>query len=183
LHQVTQHQDDYRDAWIVQGYCEMTTERYDEALASFERAYALDPEKPETQYFLGRTLAAKGDAPSALTFFGYALKNGFEPQSDVRKAIAQEALKTGNPTLAMEQLDALARADGATVEDYEAFVRTAVQVSLPEEGYARAAEAAQRWPESGKAWKLVADTALATGRESEGRQALERARSLDPTIE
>ncbi|HRH93050.1 MAG TPA: tetratricopeptide repeat protein, partial [Candidatus Peribacteria bacterium] len=58
---VTAKQDRYRDAWIVKGYCEFTTERLQDALASLERAYSIDPEKPETQYFLARTHAALGD--------------------------------------------------------------------------------------------------------------------------
>ena len=53
LTQVTAKKDDYRDAWIVQGYCELVTERTEQSLASLEQAYNIDPQKPETQYFLG----------------------------------------------------------------------------------------------------------------------------------
>ncbi len=58
LIQVTTAKDDYRDAWIVQGYCELVTERPEQALASLEHAYSLDPQKPEIQYFLARAYSA-----------------------------------------------------------------------------------------------------------------------------
>jgi tetratricopeptide (TPR) repeat protein len=102
LVQVTSQQDDYRDAWIVQGYCEFVTERPEQALHSFERAYALDPEKPEVQYFLGRTYAKLGNSNTSITFLKYALTNGFEPANDIRRLIAEQALASGDEIIMLE---------------------------------------------------------------------------------
>ncbi|MFH0851492.1 MAG: tetratricopeptide repeat protein, partial [Candidatus Peregrinibacteria bacterium] len=101
LAQVTREKEDYRDAWIVQGYCELTTERPQQALNSLERAYNLNPEKPEIQYFLARAHAALNQHENAITFLEYALQNGFTPKSEIRRLIAAEALKKGDAAAAL----------------------------------------------------------------------------------
>ena len=182
LVQVTQEQDDYRDAWIVEGYCELSTERYEQSLHSFERAYALDPEKPEIQYFLGKSYAALGNHQTALTFLQYALKNGFVPESTIHQLIAQEALQTGNTILTLEQYDALTKLPDASIATFNQFITIALEMSQKEESYLKATEAIKRWPSDPKALELLGWAALETGRKDEARSALEKALSLDPTL-
>jgi tetratricopeptide (TPR) repeat protein len=182
LAQVTQQQDDYRDAWIVQGYCELTTERTEQALASFERAYAIDPEKPEIQYLLGRTLLARGEAVSALTFLQYALKNGFQPETEVRTTLARAAAAAGDAPLALQQYEALLLRDDADVTITESLVATALAANLIGDAERAAAAATTRWPENASAWELVGRTAMAAGKTEEARAAFARAKQLDPGI-
>lgn len=146
LSQVTRMQDDYRDAWIVEGYCELTTERNQEALASLERAYQLDPEKPETQYFLARAYSALADHGNAVTFLQYALQNGFEPEADARQLLAQEALNAGNVSLALDQYDALTKLPQSALATYRTFVSAALTAGKNQEALVKAEEAVQRWP-------------------------------------
>ena len=183
LVQVTQEQDDYRDAWIVEGYCELSTERYEQSLHSFERAYALDPEKPEIQYFLGKSYAALGNHQTALTFLQYALKNGFVPETTIRQLIAQEALQTGNPVLTLEQYDALTKLPDAAIATFNDFITIALEMSQKEEAYLKATQALKQWPSDPEAFALLGWAALETGRTDEARSALEQALSLDPNLE
>lgn len=178
---VTQAQDDYRDAWIVQGYCELVTQRAREALASFERAYNLDPEKPEIQYFLGRAYAALEDPSNALTFLRYALQNGFEPEADVRRAIAKQALKTGNAGLALEQIDALTKLPDATLETYRESVEIALTLERKQDAVLTATEATQKWPEESAAWELLGDALRAAGDTEQAKHSYETALQKDPT--
>lgn len=183
LVQVTQEQDDYRDAWIVEGYCELSTERFEQSLHSFERAYSLDPEKPEIQYFLGKSYAALGNHQTALTFLQYALKNGFMPEETIRQLIAQEALQTGNPVLTLEQYNALTILPDASLKTFTDFVTVALEMSQKEEAYLKATEALRKWPNDPKALELLGWAALETGRTDEARSALEQALSLDSTLQ
>lgn len=183
LARVTNEQDDYRDAWIVQGYCNLTTERTEAALASLERAYALDPEKPEVQYFLGRAYAALKDHRNAITFLQYALRNGFKPERDVRRAIAAEALASGDNALAFEQYGALATASGADLASIEKYVGIALQTDHKDEAYQAAKEAILRWPDSGKAMSLLGYAASAKDLKDEARTAFTKALELDPTLD
>lgn len=180
LSQVTQAQDDYRDAWIVQGYCELGTERFAQALASFEHAYAIDPEKPEIQYFLARTYAAQEDHGNALRFLQYALENGFEPETEVRRALAREALETGNAAVALEQYDALSTREQATMEDFADFVTAAMTAGRTEEALVKAGKATEKWPDNPDAYTLYAWAAEEADRDEEARNALEKALSIDP---
>ena len=182
LVQVLEQQDDYRDAWIVQGYCELTTERFEQSLASLERAYAIDPEKPEVQYFLARAHAALKDHENAITFFSYALQNGFKPEEEVRHWIAREAGEVDNTDLAIEQYTALAKADDAPLEATEELVALLGAVGRKEEAFGAALKAATRWPEEAKVQLLLGQTALAADRKTEAREAFEKALRLDPSM-
>ncbi len=176
-------QDDYRDAWIVQGYCQLTTERPDAAKASLERAYAIDPQKPETQYFLARTFAKLGDHRAAITYLLYAIENGFTPVAEARRLLAAEAFAADDPTLALEQLNELTKPEDAPVDAFADFIVAALSVGQKEEAYARAGEAVARHPDDARAHELLGWTASETNRNDEARTELARALELDPSLQ
>ncbi len=158
LSRVTRAQEDYRDAWIVRGFCELMTERTEEALASLEQAYRIDPQKAETQYFLARAYRARGDHANALTFLQYALRNGFQPEAEARLLLAEEAQAAGMGSLALEQSVLLTRLPGATVETFERAVQAALAAGEAVQARALAEEAAGRWPDDPRAQALSAAT-------------------------
>jgi tetratricopeptide (TPR) repeat protein len=183
LGQVIKEADDYRDAWTVQGYCELTTERYPEALASFQKAYAIDPEKPEIQYFLGRSSIALKQYRNAVTFYQYALVNGFEPKAEVRTRLAEAALLAGDKQAAYDQLKALVIEPDADVPLFEKVVSLAIDLQKNEDAYQYALTAATKWPDNAKVQELLGWGALQTGRKDEAKAALEKALKADPTLE
>jgi tetratricopeptide (TPR) repeat protein len=183
LAEVTNAQQDYRDAWTVQGFCELTTERFQESLASFERAYSLDPEKPEIQYFLARSYAALEDHPNAITFLRYALQNGFEPESEARRTLATSALALGDSALALEQYDELTHLEDADLESYRQYVTAAITLERKEEAFVKAQEASEKWEDDAEAQELLGIAAAESGREDEARAAFEKALSIDPKLE
>lgn len=182
LVRVTQAKDDYRDAWIVQGYCELTTERPEQALASLEQAYNLDPQKPEIQYFLARSYAAINDHKNAITFFEYALQNGFQPQSEVRRQTANSALQSGNADLALQQYEALTKSPDSTIEPYEGYVTASIALGRSEEAYFMAKEAVKKWPEDAISHDLLGWAAIETGKEDEARRELTKALDINPYL-
>lgn len=182
LQQVTMQQDDYRDAWIVRGYCELTAEYGDAALASFEKAYSIDPEKPEIQYFLARAYAVLGDHTNAITYLQYALKNGFQPEQEVRRVLAKEALQNGDGSLALEQYEALSQFSDAEFETYQNVVALSAAAERQEDAYRKAQQAVQKWPEDARAHNLLGWAALQTDRYDEARASLQRALEIDPNL-
>jgi len=182
LSQVTQSEDDYRDAWIVQGYCELTTNRPEQALASLERSYSLDPLKPEIQYFLARAYADLNDPQNAITFLEYSLTNGFEPEEEIRRLIAREALLKGDADLALAQYDALTKKEDATVEAYEGYVEASLTLERNEEAYIKASEAIVKFPNDATAHELLGRAAYATDRKDEAKSELEEALAIDPYL-
>lgn len=80
LRDVLTEKTDYRDAWILLGYAYYNLQQFSLAEDAFYKAYELDTEKPETQYFLGLTYYALDDLMESERFFEYAVVNGFEPR-------------------------------------------------------------------------------------------------------
>lgn len=175
--------DNYRDAWTVQGYCELTTERFPEALASFQKAYAIDPEKPEIQYFLGRASIALKQYRNAVTFYQYALVNGFEPKTEVRRRLAEAALLADDKPTAYEQLKALVVEPEADVPLFEKVVTLAVELQKKEDAYQYALTATAKWPDDAATQELLGWGAYETGRMDEAREALHKALQREPTRE
>jgi predicted Zn-dependent protease len=180
LNQVTREHDDYRDAWIVQGYCELTTERPQQALVSLEHAYNLNPEKPEIQYFLARANAALGEHDNAITYLQYALQNGFQPVAEVRRLIAKEALAKGDALVALSQYRELTKEEDATMESFDGAVTTALAIGEKDDAYTLTLEATKRFPNDARAFELLGQAALAKNQKEEARTAFSKALELDP---
>jgi len=183
LTHVTKQQDDYRDAWIVLGFCQLVSERTQESLTSLERAYALDPEKPEIQYFLGRAYIDLKDHRNALTFLQYALQNGFEPQSEVRRIIAEEATEIGDMKIAVDQYRVLAALPDAKPETGEKLVTLLIGMNQKQDAKTAAKEATLRWPTDAGVWNLLGWAHLELDEKAEAKVALEKALSLNPNLE
>jgi tetratricopeptide (TPR) repeat protein len=182
LAQVVSKQDDYRDAWVVMGYCELTSERFETARSSLERAYNLDPEKPEIQYFLARAHAALEDHQNAITFGQYALKNDFEPQAEVRRFLAREADIVGDKSLAFSQYEALSKLPDADLATYIRLVSISMETSRTDIALATATSAVQKWPDEAKAFELLGWVQQSIGQTNEARGNYERALQIDPHL-
>lgn len=178
---VTQVQSDYRDAFLVQGFCELSTERTAEAVHSLEQAYQLDPEKPETQYFLARAYSMSGDHEQAVTYLQYALRNGFSPAIEAKRLLATEALEIGNTNLALEQFESMTQEQDADVDVFGSYIAAAIAAEKKEEAYVKAQEAVKRWPDSATAHELLGWAAAETGRIDEAKKELREALQLDPS--
>jgi tetratricopeptide (TPR) repeat protein len=181
LSDVVTKQDRYRDAWIVKGYCEFNSERLKDALASLEKAYSLDPEKPEIQYFLARTYAALGDPQNAVTYLQYALLNGFTPENDARELLADYAKELGNTELALEQYKLLADVKDSELPAYERYIDLAVGThDHALDALASAKNALVRWPDDPLALTLAAQAAFAAGLPQDASSYIRNALKIDP---
>ena len=178
---VVTEQSRYRDAWIVKGYCEFVTERTQDALASLEQAYSIDPEKAEIQYFLSRVHKALGDTQNAVTFLQYAVINGFEPQKDARSLLADYAVELGNKELALEQLKALIDAKDVTLSAYADYVSLAVTMENHiGDAVDASKKALEKWPDQADAFAINAEALFAAGQTQQAKDAVSRALSIDP---
>lgn len=174
---------DYRDAWTVQGFCQLATGRPELALVSLEYAYGIDPEKPEVQYFLGRTHSELGDHENAVMFLQYALKNDLSPASPARHLLVKEYEAMGNVPEMVGQLKVLAEAEGATISDVALYVTTALRVNMGAEAADVARNAVNKWPMDATARELLGRVMLAIGSSADAKSAFEEAFKLDPTRE
>lgn len=182
LNQVLLEENEYRDAWTVQGYCQLVTERTPEAMASFEKAYTLDPEKPEIQYFLGRTYEASKDYDNAVTYLQYALENGFQPKREVQLRLAEVAEKKGDIDLAYEQLRQLIATDD-NADTYHKFITLALKNQHDSDAFAAATKGIEKWPEDPVFWLQKGQALAVSNRTEEAREAFNKALTIDPTLD
>ncbi|MEK7136769.1 MAG: tetratricopeptide repeat protein [Patescibacteria group bacterium] len=126
---VLEKDPEYRDAWLVLGYCRLMLENGSGAKEAFEKAYTLDPEKAETQYFLGVSHERSGDTASAKTYFGYALQNGFEPASTIHEKLAQLAIAEASYAEAADHYRAIL---AQKEEDHQAAYRALATLLIEE---------------------------------------------------
>ncbi len=83
LFEIINQQNNYRDAWIVLGYAYLNTDQPLEAIDSYKQAEALEPEKPETLFFLGLSHFANNDIDEAIHYIEKADENGFQPKDQI----------------------------------------------------------------------------------------------------
>ena len=177
----TQSLPSYRDAFLVKGYCELVTERTSQALATFERAYAIDSEKPEIQYFLARTYKAMNDTRNAITFLQYAIINGFKPERDARELLAAYAIDASDTALALEQYAAIIEDAPEDISATETYVSLAIRIpGKSEDAYQAALSLKKRLPNDPNALALLAEASQASGKREEAANNAEAALRLDP---
>lgn len=175
---------DYRDAWILSGYAYLNLEKYDFALDSFRNAYDLDSEKPETQYFLGLTYFELGQTEDALTYLNIALKNGFEPQIQVKQKLGDIYLAKKDYEQAVEMLEAVLELNNG---DVNTFIRP-VWIYLdflndPDKALELAQKAYKLHPESAMTFNLLAWSHLGKDEFLKAEEYLKKATTIDPNLQ
>jgi tetratricopeptide (TPR) repeat protein len=183
LREVVREEPEYRDAWILLGISHLMVQDQSGALSSFESAYAIDPEKAETQYFLGLTEERLGNIEKARTYFGFALQNGFEPKRLVREKLAALAESSGFLAEAAEQYSALLREGESGGAVAHAYVTLLIE-QLDDYGEARAVSLRQRdvIGDVPEILDCIGWTALLIGNLDEAATFLNAATTQDPTF-
>ena len=184
LQEVTEEEKDYRDAWIIFGYCKLVLQNPEGALSAFEEAYALDPEKAETQYFLGLAHERLGKSAEARTFFQYALQNGFEPERAVREKLAMLSRSEGAYEDAAAQYRAMITLGGEdTAVAYHALATLLIN-HLNDAAGARtlALEAREKLGDVPLTLDLLGWTELLTGDINQAAAYLNAAVQQDPSL-
>lgn len=184
LSEVTADEPHYRDAHILLGYSRFMMGENENAIAAFESAHSIDPEKAETQYFLGRMHEKLGNELEAMTFLGYALQNGFTPKRSVRERLATIAIDRGSFEEAIGQFMAIVDEGEADAKIYRQLI-TLILDHKKDEVRARdlAMQAKKEIGESSPdVLDLIGWTAFLMGDVDEAASYLMAATSQDPTL-
>lgn len=184
LKDILTEKNDYRDAWILNGYAYLNLEKYEFALDSFRKAYDLDSEKPETQYFLGLTYAEMGQIEDALTYLNIALKNGFEPQVQVKQKLGEIYLNKKDYAQAVKMFEEILDLNN---QDINTFVRP-VWIYLdflndPEKALEIAQKAYKIHPQSAMTYNLLAWSHLGKHEYLKAEEYLKKALEIDPNLQ
>jgi len=184
LKEIIQEKNDYRDAWILNGYAYLSLENYEFALDSFRKAYDLDSEKPETQYFIGLTYFELGQTEDALTYLNIALKNGFEPQIQVKQKLGDIYLAKKDYVQTVEMLEDILELSS---ENVNTFIRP-IWIYLdflndPDKALELAQKAYKLHPESAMTYNLLAWSYLGKNEYLKAEEYLKKAIKIDPNLQ
>jgi tetratricopeptide (TPR) repeat protein len=83
LFKVIDKKNNYRDSWIVLGYCYLNVNEALSAIDAFKQAEALDPEKSTTLFFLGLAYFANNEVQQAISYLEAADDAGYEPKDQI----------------------------------------------------------------------------------------------------
>ena len=184
LKEILNEKTDYRDAWILTGYAYLNLEKYDFALDSFRNAYDLDSEKPETQYFLGLTYFELNQIEDALTYLNIALKNGFEPQIQVKQKLGDIYLAKKDYEQAVEMFEEVLKLNNESVSTFIRPVWIYLDfLNAPEKALEIAQKAYQEHPDSAMTFNLLAWSHLGKEEYLKAEEYLQKATSIDPNLQ
>ncbi len=115
---VIKQKEDYRDVWIMLGYAYLNLEQYNFALNAFDKAYKLDPEKSETQYFLGLTYYELNNLDSAIAYLEVSIKNGFEPKIQALQKLAEIYMEEEDYDKSVKTYEKILKINDSDIESF-----------------------------------------------------------------
>lgn len=184
LKDILTEKPDYRDAWILLGYAYFNLQQFSSAIDAFQKAYEIDSEKPETQYFLGLAYYALDNKIEAQRFLEYAVLNGFEPKLQAYEKLATLYLDNGFFEKAAKAYEnSLALMPNRTPEDFTQPIWIYIdKLGMPERAVRLAKQVVEAHPDSASALTLLAWADIASGDFTEALKNLEQAKTLNPNL-
>jgi tetratricopeptide (TPR) repeat protein len=184
LRDVLTEKTDYRDAWILLGYAYYNLQQFSLAEDAFHKAYELDTEKPETQYFLGLVYYALDNLSESERFFEYAVINGFEPRVQAYRKLSQVYLLNDNYEKAVSMYENyFALATDTKASDFVEPVQIYIDhLGEPNKALALAQKVSKRHSNDAMAYSLLGYAYLANKDYANTLINLERAKLLDATL-
>lgn len=180
LFDILNEKNNYRDAWIVLGYGYLNTGRIPDAIDALQQAKALNPDEPQTLFYLGLAYFAHNDIDNAINYLEAAEQAGYEPQDQLK-------LKLGDLYLLKEEYQKSAANYRELLisnsENLEIFVRNIWinidKLNQPEEALKLALHALEKHPEEAMSYNLVGWAYTATGDYGAGEKYLQTALSMN----
>ncbi len=170
----------YRDAWILLGYAYFDLGRYSFAEDSFRRAYELDSEKPEIQYFLGITYLNLQQYEESVRFLEYALINGFEPKAQVKNKLAEVYFESKNYEKSVQEYEEVLKLIEPQTDQFVRPIWIYIDfLDQPREALRLAEEAVEKNPEEAMSYSLLGWAQLTNKDYANALISLEKAKAID----
>ncbi|OGJ42255.1 hypothetical protein A3I58_00415 [Candidatus Peregrinibacteria bacterium RIFCSPLOWO2_02_FULL_39_10] len=83
LFDILNQKNNYHDAWIVLGYAFLNTNKAKEAVDALEQAKDLNPDNPQSLFYLGLAYFADGKTKEAIHYLEEADEKGYEPKEHI----------------------------------------------------------------------------------------------------
>lgn len=184
LFDIITQKNNYRDAWIVLGYCYLATNKPQDAIDSFLKAKALDSTKPETLFYLGLAYFSANDLKHAEGYLKQADKAGYTPKDQLN-------LKLGDIYLIQQEFQKSAQSYekviAANPGNLDIFIRAIwlniEKLNTPINAIALANIAVKYHPDQAMSYNLVGWANTAAGNYDLAEKYLTQALNLQPNFD
>lgn len=184
LFDVIKLQNNYRDAWIMLGYCYLQTSQYEDAINALFQAKVLDPGKPETLFFIGITYAVQEQYDEAIIYLEDASEAGFEPQSLVEQKLADLNLIKKDYDKALQSYINIIDLGLADPNLYTKAIWISIEkLDKPHKAIQLGEKAVDEHPEEAISYSLRGWAHVANGDYEKGKNDLITALEMDPKLE
>jgi len=172
--------NDYRDAWIVLGYAYLNTNKIKDSIDALLQAKALNPDQPQTLFYLGLAYFADNDVDTAIKYLEAAEKAGYEPVDQLKLKlgdlylIQQEYEKSANNYLELLSINQ------NNMEVFTKSIWLAIEkLNKPEKALEIALTALKEHPEEAMSYNLVGWAYTANNDFEKGKVYLEKALAMN----
>ncbi|MFA5829177.1 MAG: tetratricopeptide repeat protein [Candidatus Gracilibacteria bacterium] len=184
LFDVIKAQKDYRDAWVLLGYAYLSIDKYQDALESLNQAKNLDPQKPETYYFLGLTYYDLNNLPLAAANLELAKKNGFQPVIQINQKLAEIYLQLKDYNKSAQNYENVLAIND---QDINYYIRPiwlyTEKTNQPDKALSLAEKAYLKHPNEAMSYNLLAWAQISAGQLDQAEKNLQTGINIDPQLE
>lgn len=184
LFEITNDQNNYRDAWITMGYAYLKTQKPKEAIDALTQAKALDSKKPETLFFLGLAHFGNDEIEKAIGYLKQAKENGYEPSNEVDSKLANLYLLQENFKKAEDIFSSLHNQNSSNIEIASRVVWLNIdKIDKPEKALKAALKTYSSAPKDPMSLNLLGWAYTANEDYMNGEKFLKKAISANPRLD
>jgi tetratricopeptide (TPR) repeat protein len=184
LFEVVREKKDYRDAWVILGHAYLNVGKYLDAAEALEEAKKLDPQKPETLFYLGLAYYAANDLPNAAANLELAKKNGYQPSAQIDQKLSEIYLQQKDYGKAAQSYEnVIAVADNDVYYYIKPVWIYLDRLNEPQKAMVLAQKAYKNHPREAMSYNLLGWAAIGTGRLADAGKYLDHARTLNPDLD
>lgn len=184
LFEVLRAKKDYRDAWIILGYAYLNQQKFQDAADALEEARKLDPEKPQTAFYLGLAYYGLNNLEKAVDALELAKKNGYEPVIQVNQKLAEIYLQMKNYEKSVENYENVVSLNDQDVYYYVKPIWIYIdRLNMPEKAVSLANKAVAAHPDQAMSYNLLGWASISLNRLDDAKILLDKAHALDPKLD
>ncbi|MBT4384905.1 tetratricopeptide repeat protein [Candidatus Peregrinibacteria bacterium] len=176
-------EESYRDVWIMLGYALLKTKNFQESEDAFKAAKNLDSINPNTHYFLGSTHFEQNEFQDAVNSFELALLNGFEPQTEAYRLLAESYLELEQYEAALEAYEYLIKIDQTSIDLFVKPVWLSLDILKDlDRALSIAEESASLFPNESMSHNLLAWVHIQRDELPQAQNEIDKALTMDPKL-